>query len=115
MVTPREHTYVGCDGSSRERCRSGLTVHDPRLVLGELEPEFIAFVALIRRDGTSKPWPPEASTPRYRNTYLELDGWEYWTMGSPIPATTVINAKLARPPRCAGRLNDRSPIGEPPA
>jgi hypothetical protein len=81
----------------------------------ELEPEFIAFAALIRRDGTSKPWPPEAGTPRYRNTYLELDGREYWTMGSPIPATTVINrAHLARPPRGADRLNDRSAIGEPP-
>jgi hypothetical protein len=25
LLTPREHTYVGCGGSSRERCRSGLT------------------------------------------------------------------------------------------
>ncbi len=66
----------------------------------ELEPEFIAFVALIRRDGTAKPWPPKASPPRYRNTYLELDGREYWTMGSPIPATTVINrAHLGGPAR----------------
>jgi hypothetical protein len=75
----------------------------------ELEPEFIAFVALIRRTGTAKPWPPEASTPRYRNTYLELDGREYWTMGSPIPATTVINrAHLARPP--ARRRSIERPI-----
>ena len=57
----------------------------------DLEREFFEFVALIRRDGIVKPWPPDVATPRYHHTYLELDGWEYWTMGAPIPETTVIN------------------------
>jgi hypothetical protein len=27
--------------------------------------------------------------------YPDLDGWQYWTMGSPLPATILINlAKL---------------------
>jgi hypothetical protein len=30
----------------------------------ELEQEFEAFVALIRRDGTVKPWPRDAAAPR---------------------------------------------------
>jgi hypothetical protein len=24
-------------------------------------------------------------------TYLEVDGWRYWTMGAPVDATTIIN------------------------
>jgi hypothetical protein len=59
-----------------------------------LEPDFFAFAALIRCAGVTKPWPPNASKPRYRHIYLEMDGWEYWTMGSPIPETTVINRAL---------------------
>jgi hypothetical protein len=28
-------------------------------------------------------------------TYFDIDGWQYWTMGSPLPATILINrAKL---------------------
>src|SRR5947209_5125934 len=57
----------------------------------ELEAEFWSFAVLIRSDGVVKPWPREASTPRYMHTYLEVDGWEYWTMGAPISETTVIN------------------------
>jgi hypothetical protein len=55
---------------------------------------FFEFVVLIRRDGIVKPWPRDAATPRYRLTYLELDGWEYWSMGAPVPETTVINRAL---------------------
>jgi hypothetical protein len=61
----------------------------------DLERAFRGSVDLIRRKGVIKPWPPEASTPRYRHTYLEVDGWEYWTMGSPMPETTVINRARA--------------------
>jgi hypothetical protein len=57
----------------------------------DLERQFFEFVELIRRSGVVKPWPREASTPRYHHTYLEIDGWEYWTMGEPIPDTVVIN------------------------
>ena len=60
----------------------------------DLEQEFFEFVALIRRDGVVKPWPRDAVVPRHRLTYLELDGSEYWTMGEPIPETTVINRAL---------------------
>ena len=64
----------------------------------ELEADFLAFAALIRADGVVKPWPPEAVVPRYRHTYLEIGGWDYWTMGAPIPETTVINrARLLQP------------------
>ena len=55
----------------------------------EREVEFEAFVLLIRRIGTIKPWPPR--TPRYHHTYLTIDEWEYWTMGAPLSETTVIN------------------------
>jgi hypothetical protein len=74
------------------------TVHGRR---PDLEREFFEFVALIRREGVVKPWPPDVATPRYHHTYLELDGWEYWSMGAPIPETTVINRAL---------LSDLSPI-----
>jgi hypothetical protein len=57
----------------------------------ELEADFFAFAVLIRSNGIVKPWPPAPMTPRYRHTYLELNEWEYWTMGEPIPDTTVIN------------------------
>jgi hypothetical protein len=57
----------------------------------DLEQEFFEFVMLIRRDGIVKPWPPDAATPRHHHTYLELDGWEYWSMGAPARETTVIN------------------------
>ena len=69
----------------------------------ELEPDFFAFAALIRSAGVVKPWPPDAATPRYRHTYLEVDAWEYWTMGEPIPDTTVINrARLPEVERATG-------------
>ena len=57
----------------------------------DLEEEFLEFVVLIRHEGIVKPWPRDAGVPRYRHTYLEIDGWEYWTMGAPVPETTVIN------------------------
>jgi hypothetical protein len=57
----------------------------------DLEQEFVQFVVLIRRDGVVKAWPQDAAEPRYHHTYFELDGWEYWTMGSSIAETTLIN------------------------
>ncbi len=57
----------------------------------DLARKFFDFVALIRRDGIVKPWPRDAAIPRYRHTYLTLDGWEYWSMGEPIPETALIN------------------------
>ena len=57
----------------------------------ELEATFEAFAVLIRQTGRVKSWPRDAERPRYHHTYLTIDGWEYWTMGAPIPETTVIN------------------------
>jgi hypothetical protein len=45
----------------------------------------------IRRAGVVKPWPADAPEPRYHHTYLEVDGWDYWTMGATVEETTVIN------------------------
>lgn len=64
----------------------------------ELEQEFLDFAALIRRDGTVKPWPRDSATPRYHHAYLELDGWEYWTMEEVIGETTLINRAVVTPP-----------------
>ena len=58
---------------------------------GDLTHQFEAMVALIRAEGVVKPWPRLAEVPRYRHTYLEIDGWQYWTMGDPVPETIVIN------------------------
>lgn len=71
------------------------TVREWRL---DLEAAFEAFARLIRETGVVKPWPPTAAVPRYHHTYLDIDGWEYWTMGEPIEKTTVINrARLDDP------------------
>jgi hypothetical protein len=67
------------------------TVREWRL---DLEREFLRFVELIRRYGEVKPWPRDAPVPRYHLTYLEIDGSEYWSMGAPVPDTTVINRAL---------------------
>ena len=64
----------------------------------DLEDEFLAFVLLIRHEGVVKPWPPDVPTPRYHHAYLELDGWEYWSMGAPVPETTLINRALLTQP-----------------
>jgi hypothetical protein len=57
----------------------------------DLERKFFAFVDLIRCDGVVKPWPRESPAPRYHLTYLEIDGWEYWSMRASVRDTTVIN------------------------
>jgi hypothetical protein len=60
----------------------------------DLEPEFRAFVGLIRTEGVIKPWPRDSSNPRYHHSYLELGEWEYWTMGEPVEETALINRAL---------------------
>jgi hypothetical protein len=57
----------------------------------DLSQAFSAFAQLARAEGVIKPWPRESASPRYHHSYLEIDGWEYWTMGEPIEGTTVIN------------------------
>lgn len=56
------------------------------------------FAVLIREAGVVKPWPRDAPRSRYHHTYLELDGWEYWTMADAVDKTEVINrASVAQP------------------
>jgi len=64
------------------------TVRDWRT---DLDADFEAFATLIRMMGTVKPWPRTSRTPKYRHSYLTIDGFEYWTMGALISETTVIN------------------------
>jgi hypothetical protein len=44
-----------------------------------------------------KPWPRDSARPRYHHAYLEIDGWEYWTMGEPVEATPLINRAAVEP------------------
>ena len=62
-----------------------------RRVWAPTDPEFVAFVELIRREGEVRPWPPAPAKPLYHLTYLPIDGWSYWTMGSPMNDTVLIN------------------------
>lgn len=57
----------------------------------DLDLEFAAMVQLIREKGVIKPWPKDVAVPRYHHSYLEVDGWQYWTMGEPIEETILIN------------------------
>jgi len=64
----------------------------------QLETDFLDLASLIRRVGVVKPWPPDSVDPRYHHHYLELDGWEYWTMAESLPDTSLINrARLGDP------------------
>jgi hypothetical protein len=51
----------------------------------EWVPHFEWFVNFIRIYGDERPFY------RVKYIYLEMDGYKYWTMGAPIPETTVIN------------------------
>jgi hypothetical protein len=55
---------------------------------------FLAFALAIQSTGVLKTWG------EYVHAYLEVDGFEYWTMGARVPETTVIN---------------RAPVGAPSA
>jgi hypothetical protein len=53
------------------------------------DAEFVAFAQYIREHGE------ERRFGKRMFTYLDLDGFSYWTMGNPLPETTIINrAKL---------------------
>ena len=51
---------------------------------------FDAAVVFIREQGEVRPWG------KYVHTYLDHDGWTYWTMGAPVPATILINRERTR-------------------
>lgn len=48
---------------------------------------FEQFVKAIRFHGTDEMWKG------YKYRYLDLDGFHYWTMGSPVSETIIINRK----------------------
>ena len=55
------------------------------------DDDFVAFVGIIRSHGYDERFFHRT----YR--YLDLDGWQYWTMGDRLEATTLINrAQLNR-------------------
>ena len=61
--------------------------------------KFIGFVKLVRAEGEIRPWG------RYRHTYLDIDGWCYWTMGAPLVVTIILNR---------AKLNEEGKTAPPP-
>jgi hypothetical protein len=59
-----------------------------------VQRDFLAFAQVIQSSGVLKTWG------EYVHAYLEVDGFDYWTMGARVPETTVIN---------------RAPVGAPSA
>lgn len=51
----------------------------------ELDVDFVRFVELIREKGYDETFYGKT----YR--YLDIDGYQYWTMGAPIEETILIN------------------------
>ena len=49
------------------------------------DDEFVTFALYIREKGEIRSWGP------YMHTYLDIDGYTYWTIGNPIEETTIIN------------------------
>lgn len=49
------------------------------------DDQFVEFVQAIRTYGRREKWG------RYNHEYLYIDGYKYWTMGSPIEQTRIIN------------------------
>jgi hypothetical protein len=55
------------------------------------DSDFVMVVEAIRKYGERemfRGWP---------YTVLVIDGWKYWTMGAPMPATILINRKALSP------------------
>ena len=67
----------------------------------DLIDEFESMMVFIRTEGAVKPWPKNVAVPRYHHTYLEIDGWQYWTIGEPVAETTLINRCLLGDPSAA--------------
>jgi hypothetical protein len=65
------------------------------------DEEFVALVNLIRAEGEVRPWPKPPKKARYAFTYLTIGEWRYWTMGSPIEETILINRARVDDPTTA--------------
>jgi hypothetical protein len=79
----------------------------------ELDGAFVAFVRHIQSAGIRMDWPDPPAEPLYRNQYLLLDGWKYWTMGDPhpgvvppieTPETTSLVNRARIEPQLEGRI-----------
>lgn len=55
---------------------------------------FKCFVQLIRAEGDVRPWPRDARNPRYFHTYLNVDEYQYWSMGEPLEKCPLVNRAL---------------------
>ncbi len=64
----------------------------------ELTRDFLAMAQLIQSRGELKTWGGSV------RAYLELDGWEYWTMGARVPETEIINRAIVGGPAAAQPL-----------
>ena len=51
--------------------------------------DFEAMVERIRAHGYREEWRSGRVF-----VYLDVDGWKYWTMGNPLPETSIINRAL---------------------
>ncbi|MBR5687318.1 MAG: hypothetical protein IKX36_05110 [Prevotella sp.] len=49
------------------------------------DDEFVFFVDMQRRYGVKERWG------KYNHSYLYIDNYKYWTMGSPYDETKIIN------------------------
>ncbi len=67
-------TYISIPHEYIVRGKCGLT-----------DDEFVYFINAQREHGIPEQWH------KYNFPYLYIDGYKYWTMGSPIDETTVIN------------------------
>ena len=54
------------------------------------DEEFVYFVEMQRQYGTPEQWY------KYNHPYIYIDDHKYWTMGSPIEETKVINRAVIR-------------------
>ena len=73
------------NGSSPARCLNCPHWYTVRRKRPELVPQFLAFAQLIQGQGILKSWGG------YVRAYLEVDGFDYWTMGARVPETIIIN------------------------
>lgn len=64
----------------------------------DLTPDFLAMAQLIQSGGELKTWGGSV------RAYLEVDGWEYWTMGARVPETEIINRAYVASPTAAQPL-----------
>ena len=68
-----------------------LVTPDARRTTAIGHAEFEDFARLTAKCGRPARW----GSATY--TYLELDGWQYWTMGNPPEITTIINRRPVSP------------------